>query len=78
MKPTPELAQALTNLRSNHDFEVVLAAFARAREVARDQCETLPADEKLYRAQGEAAFLKSFFKLNEAAPKDLDLFKRKK
>lgn len=78
MKPTPELAQALTNLRANADFDVVLTAFARAREVARDQCEAHPADEKLFRAQGEAQFLRQFFRLNEAAPKDLELFKRNK
>lgn len=78
MKATPELAQALTNLRPNHDFEVVLEAFARARQEARDKCETFTDGPLLNRAQGEATFLKDFFKLNENAPKDLELFKRNK
>jgi hypothetical protein len=78
LKSSPELAQALTNLRPNHDFEVVLEAFARARQEARDTCESSLDDTLRSRAQGEALFLKEFLKLNEAAPTDLDKFKRNK
>jgi hypothetical protein len=78
LKSSPELAQALVNLRPNHDFEVVLEAFARARQEARDTCESTLEGPMLSRAQGEATFLKKFFKLNENAPNELELFKRNK
>lgn len=77
MKTNPKLAQALTNLRASTDFETVLDFFASERNVARDETESLVADEKLYRAQGRSLFLRDFLKMNEEAPRDLEKFKLK-
>lgn len=78
MKPTPEIVQALTNLRVNSDFEVVLSFLASQREQARDDCETFVEGPKLWRQQGRATFVRDFFVLNEEAPKHLDKFKQSK
>lgn len=76
MKTTPELAQALTNLRPNADFEVVLEFFARVREEARDECESVADDTVRLRAQGRGLFIRDFFKLSADAPLDTQKFKQ--
>ncbi len=75
MKPTPELAQALTNLRVSDDFEVVVSFLREQREKARDDCESIIEGPKLWRAQGKAACLREFLGTTENAAILLDKFK---
>jgi hypothetical protein len=77
LKPTPELVQALVNLRPSHDFETVVQFFLAQRETARDECETYVEGPKLWRAQGRSAFIKEFLKLDEGAATTLEKFKSK-
>ena len=75
MKTSPDLAQALTNLRASTDFKTVLDFIVSERSIARDECESHTALMPLYKAQGRAAWLKDFLKMNEKAPEDLEKFK---
>lgn len=77
MKPTPELAQALTNLRVNDDFAVVLDFLVGERSTARDETESLIEGPKLWRSQGKGLFIRDFLKINRDAPQDLEKFKSK-
>ena len=77
MKPTPEVTQALTNLRVSPDFEVVLEFLAAQRTVARDETETIVEGPLLWRAQGRSTFLRDFLKMNQGAPEQLQKFKSK-
>lgn len=77
MKPTPEVVQALTNLRVSTDFETFLKWIEEGLSAARDTCEKHTADEKLYRAQGQCQVLRSIIEINEDSPKLLEHFKNK-
>ena len=75
MKPTPEIVQALTNLRVSDDFATVLDFLASERSAARDETETVVEGPKLWRAQGRSQHIKDFLKLNQEAPQHLEKFK---
>ncbi len=75
MKPTPELVQALVNLRVSHDFDTVVQFLRAEREVARDECESIVEGPKLWRAQGRSGFIKDFLKIDEGAAASLEKFK---
>lgn len=77
MKPTPEVVQALANLRPSHDFSTFLEWIEEGLESARDTCEKHTADEKLYRAQGICQALRNIKQVNEDAPVLLQKFKSK-
>lgn len=77
MKPTPELYQALVNLRGNPDFKTVIEWVGDGLESARDTCEKAVADERLYRVQGEAAALRTIKEANQRAPDMLEKIKAK-
>lgn len=78
MKPTPEVVQALANLRMSSDFKTFLEWIEAGLSDARDTCERHTADEKLYRAQGICQALRNIQETNEEAPKLLEQFKSKK
>lgn len=75
MKPTPEVVQSLVNLRVSPDFEVVLSYLRDQREIARDNCETIPDGVKLWREQGRSLCLKQFLELDEKSALNLQKFK---
>lgn len=77
MKPTPELVQALVNLRVSHDFDTVVQFLRAERETARDECESIIEGPKLWRAQGRSTFVKDFLTLDEDAAAALEKFKSK-
>ena len=77
MKPTPEVVQSLVNLRVSPDFEVIVQFLRAQREMARDDCETIPDGVKLWRQQGRSACLKEFLELDEKAAVTLQKFKSK-
>ena len=78
MKPTPEVVQALANLRPSHDFKTFLDWIEAGLEAARDTCEKHTADEKLYRAQGNCQVLREIIEINEGSPELLQKFKAMK
>jgi hypothetical protein len=77
LKPTPEVVQALANLRPSQDFKTFLAWIEEGLDAARDTCEKHTADEKLYRAQGICQALREIKSTNEEAPKLLEFYKNK-
>jgi hypothetical protein len=77
LKPTPEVVQALTNLRVSTDFETFLDWIEEGLQSARDTCEKHTADEKLYRAQGRCETLRTILTTNTDAPKLLEHYKSK-
>lgn len=77
MTPTPELYQALVNLRGNQDFKTVVEWFSGGLDAARDTTEKSPADLQLYRAQGQAATCRTFVEATNRAPAMLEKIKSK-
>jgi hypothetical protein len=77
LKHTPEVVQALANLRTSHDFKTFLEWIEEGLQAARDTCEKHTADEKLFRAQGICQALREIRSTNEEAPKLLELYKSK-
>ena len=75
INPTPEVLQALTNLRVSSDFETVVEWLRENRKTARDKLEDHVEDKYFLRFQGEARFLKEFLELNDTAPQRLDKIK---
>jgi hypothetical protein len=77
LTPTPELYQALVNLRGNPDFQTVIAWLDDGLRSARDTCEKAPADLTLYRSQGEAKTCRAIVEANQRAPEMLEKLKSK-
>ena len=77
VKPTPEVVQALTNLRPSNDFQTVLEFLSAQREKARDETESTVEGPALWRAQGRSIFLRDFAALVAKAPNTLERFKSK-
>lgn len=77
MNPTPELYQALVNLRGNPDFQTVVEWISDGLGAARDVTEKAPADLQLYRAQGQAATCRAIVEANKRAPDMLEKIKSK-
>ena len=75
MTPTPELYQALVNLRGNPDFKTVIDWIDDGLTAARDTCEKAPPDERLYRAQGQAATCRAIVTARNHAPAKLEKLK---
>ena len=75
LKLTKEAAQALTNLRGNSNFSDVLEWLKDGRSASRDQCQDAEG-VTLYRAQGAAKVLTSFFECVENAPEVTEKFKQ--
>lgn len=74
MKLTPQLAQALTNLRSNRDFAIVMEGLAEHRAEESTRCEDGDGTP-LYRAQGGTKILKWWIDAFRDAPVALEKFK---
>lgn len=73
MKLTPKLAQALTNLRGNRDFAVVLEGLHEHALEELTRC-TDGDGTPLYRAQGATKALKWWTDSFRDAPTQLDKF----
>lgn len=67
LKQDKEVAQALTNLRGNPDFQQVLKWLADSRESVRDALEKTE-DVQLAREQGKAQILGEFITAVREAP----------
>ena len=74
MKLTPQLAQALTNLRGNRDFTAVLEGLKEHELEETNRCVDAEGAIQL-RASGAVKALKWWQAAFEAAPKDLEKFK---
>lgn len=74
MKISPELAQALTNLRANQDFHHLLKALAEDLEMETTRALSLEGPQ-CHRAQGAVLKLREIFTDFESAPKTLDKLK---
>lgn len=74
MKTTPALAQALTNLRGNRDFAVVLEGLKEHEREETQRCVDGEGSVQL-RASGAVKALKLWQDLFTTAPKDLEKFK---
>ena len=75
MKLTPQLSQALTNLRGNADFKVFMEGLKEYEADRQKACvdnDGLP----LYRAQGAAKTLQSLQQWFADAPSTLEKFKQ--
>lgn len=75
LKLTKEAAQGLTNLRGNPDFSDVLQWLKDARSASRDHCQDAEG-ALLFRSQGAAKLLSSFFDCVENAPNVTEKFKQ--
>ena len=74
MKVTPEVAQALVNLRGSSDFQTLVQGLEEIVEKDRDTCAA--ADGLLlYRAQGSVKSLSGILKAYADAPTILNKFK---
>ena len=74
MKTTPALAQALTNLRGNRDFAVVLEGLKEHVKEETKRCVDGEGSIQL-RASGAVKALQKWQELFDSAPKDLEKFK---
>lgn len=74
MKPTAQLVQALTNLRGNKDFAVVMEGFHEHTTEELTRC-TDGDGPVLYRAQGATKALKWWLDTFQSAPMTLEKFK---
>lgn len=75
MKVTPEVAQALSNLRGNPDFQTVLKWVRESGSKEQEKC--VDADGLvLYRAQGSAKTLRDFSQAFDDAPDTLKKLKQ--
>jgi hypothetical protein len=75
VKATPEVAQALSNLRGNPDFQTVLKWVRDAESKEQEKC--VDSDGLvLYRAQGSAKTLRAFTETFDGAPDLLKKFKQ--
>lgn len=75
IKPTPEVLQALTNLRVSTDFETVVEWLRENRKTARDKLEDHTEDKLFFRIQGESRCLKELLDINDTAPQRLEKVK---
>lgn len=75
MKITPEVAQALVNLRGNTDFQPFISWLEECLEKEREVCEGA-VGLKLKRAQGSASTLRTILKSYAEAPETLKKFQR--
>lgn len=75
MKLTPQLAQALTNLRGNRDFKIVLEGLEEHTKEESVRCEEGDGPV-LYRAQGAVKALKWWTGTFDEAPVTLEKFKK--
>ncbi len=71
---TAEIAQALTNLRGNRDFEAVLKGIAEHEKEATQQCVDGEGSVQL-RASGAVKALQWWKNAFASAPADLEKFK---
>ena len=74
MNTTPALAQALTNLRGNRDFAVVLEGLKEHEREETKRCVDGEGSVQL-RASGAVKALQFWQNLFTSAPKDLEKFK---
>ncbi len=76
MKLTPEIAQALTNLRGNGDFKVFLEGAKEYESNEKQNCVDREGPN-LFRSQGAVKALQSLLSAFDNAPNALEKFKTK-
>lgn len=74
MKTSPELAEALTHLRGNRDFQTVLKSMLEHEQEATHRCVEGEGSVQL-RAAGTAQALRWWREAYNSAPIDLEKFK---
>lgn len=75
MKLTPELSQALTNLRSNSDFQKFVSALADDGESLMERLVMMPSGEDVHVVRGQAKQISLVMKAITDAPKHLEQVK---
>lgn len=75
MKVTPQIAEALVNLRGNRDFKTLLEGLREHEEEERQRCVDGEGSIQL-RASGAAKALKWWRDAFDSAPKDFEKFKQ--
>lgn len=75
MKVTPQIAEALVNLRGNRDFKTLLEGLREHEEEERQRCVDGEGSIQL-RASGAAKALKWWRDAFDSAPTDFEKFKK--
>ena len=75
MKVTPQITEALVNLRGNRDFKTILEALKEHEEEERQRCVDGEGSVQL-RASGAAKALKWWRDAFDSAPSDLEKFRK--
>lgn len=75
MKVTPQIAEALVNLRGNRDFKTFLEGMSEHEEEERQRCVDGEGSIQL-RASGAAKALKWWRDAFDSAPTDFEKFKK--